>query len=195
MSYVMQNFYYVNPILILNYRSRVAWLLRNVYLIVMLIVKTFNAYLFTNHLQTNYELMHKLSLLFYSKGFISVLQTTHKKWKNFMTLASTKSLKHTLYTTGTAFVDHKVIKLVEPNVKHSTQSLLFNQYLLPLSISNISLHNKPFRNVLFRALIMILTNWQTWNKHFRLTLRFLIGSPSLYMLYFYNMYLFKVYNL
>jgi len=79
MSYVMQNFYYVNPILILNYRSRVAWLLRNVYLIVMLIVKTFNAYLFTNHLQTNYELMHKLSLLFYSKGFISVLQTTHKK--------------------------------------------------------------------------------------------------------------------
>lgn len=194
-SYVMQNFYNINPLLTLNHRLRVTWLLRNIYLIVILIFKTYNTFLFNVKFKTNHDLLYRLNLLFFARSFMSTLQTTQKKWKTFITLSLTKSIKHHIYLNGLTFIDTKVMKPINSSIRFSKNELLFNQYYLPFSISNISLHNKPFRNVLFRTLLLLLTNWQHWNKHFSISFGFLLGSSDLYMLYFYNMYIFKVYNL
>jgi hypothetical protein len=191
----MQNFYHITPNLILNQRLRAVFLLRNVYLMVVIIFKTYNQFLFNNQFQTNYDLLYRLNLVFFSRGFGSVLKTTGKRWKSFMTTAITKSIQHHIYTTGLSFIEKKIIKPTAKSVQISEKALLFNQYVLPVTISNISLHNKPARNVMFRLLILILSNWSQWNRHYNLTLKFLIGSGDLQILYFYNMFLFKIYHL
>ena len=191
----MQNFYNTNPVIVLNHRLRVNWLSRNLYLIVVLIYKTFNKFLCNTTFTNNYDLLYRLNLLFFSRGFISTFRTTQKKWKSFMTIAVTKSIQHHLFKNGIDFIDYKVVKPLNPSLKFSTHTLFLIQIYLPLAVSNISLHNKPYRNVMFRHLIMLLTNWQHWNRSFQMTLRYMIGSNELQMLYFYNMYLFKIYNL
>lgn len=194
-SYSMQNFYHNTPTLTLNLRLRASFLLRNIYLLLVLAFKTYNHFLFSNTFKTNHDLLYRLNLVFFSRGLTTVLKTTSKKWKSFMTIAITKSIQHHVYTTGLNFVDCKIMNPTQKSVLISTKKLLFNQCTLPLTISNISLHNKPARNVMFRLMILILSNWQQWNRHFNLTLKFLIGSNNLQMVYFYNMFIFKIYNL
>jgi hypothetical protein len=75
-----------------------------------------------------------------------------------MTIAITKSLQHHLFKNGIDFVDYKVVKPLNPNLRFSTTQLFLNQNYLPLTLSNISLHNKPYRNVMFRYLLLVLTN-------------------------------------
>jgi len=191
----MQNFYNTNPIIVLNHRLRITWLSRNLYLIIVLVYKTFNKFLCNTTFTNNFDLLYRLNLIFFSRGFMTNFKTTKKKWKSFMTIAITKSLQHHLFKNGIDFVDYKVVKPLNPNLRFSTTQLFLNQNYLPLTLSNISLHNKPYRNVMFRYLLLVLTNWQHWNRNLRLTLRYLIGSNELQMLYFYNMYIFKIYNL
>lgn len=97
------------------------------------------------------------------------------------------------------FINH-LLKLTKgekysPLNTNLKNQLVHNQYLMPIFVSNISLHNSLFKPVLLQFLLFFLTNWTKVNKNFSLTLNFLIINKIFFICRFLNKKLFKVYSL
>lgn len=160
----------------------------------MLILKDLNTVLFHSNFFQNHQNLILILKSFYSKGFFTIFTNLTKKWKSFTKLSINKSLEYNFFKSGDNFLkDNRQIKPLSCELK--VKPLLFlNQYYLPLQLSNISVHNKPYRNILLKNLYLLLNNWQFWNRHINISFKFLVLNKNFHLLYFYNMYIFKVYN-
>jgi hypothetical protein len=195
MSYVIQNFTTAVPTRVCNQRNQLLFIIRNIYIIIFWIVKKFNFFLTPSISYTNISLLYHLELKLYSKGFTSIFSKIIQKWKFFHTININRSLEYWIFKSGSLFFSsHETYPLSKALCFNEDQHFL-NQYYTPYLLSNISLHKKPFRITLFKHLAHILLLWQSWNRHHQPTFRFLLGSQDFYLLYFFNMYIFKVYHL
>jgi len=195
MSYVIQNFTVTSPVKVWNQRSQLLFVTRNLYTIILWSLKTFNLFLSMFGNCTNILLLHRLGAKLYSRGFTSILNKMVRKWKFFNAININKSLEYWIFRHGLLLLDVNQTSPLLPSLIIKKTEPFLNQYYSSFLLSNISLHRKPFRTVVFKQLTAILLFWQSWNKHHRITFRFMLGTQELYLLYFYNMYIFKVYHL
>ena len=193
MSYVIQNFYSINQTLILNQKLYLIWIFRNIHLILTLIIKDLNTLLNINLFNNNFSIMFTLTKLFFNNTLIVLLKTLVTKWKPFLSINFTKSLQYWIIISGVEFIDNKttVLSIKSPQI---CIDLFNNQYYLNMTVSNISLHNKYYRTVLLKFLVILLNNWQLWNKHYDISFKFLLGTKNLHLIRYYNFYFFKIYN-
>ena len=193
MSYVIQNFYSINQTLILNQKLYLIWIFRNIHLILTLIIKDLNTLLNINLFNNNFSIMFTLTKLFFNNTLIVLLKTLVTKWKPFLSINFTKSLQYWIIISGVEFIDNKttVLSIKSPQI---CGDLFNNQYYLNMTVSNISLHNKYYRTVLLKFLVILLNNWQLWNKHYDISFKFLLGTKNLHLIRYYNFYFFKIYN-
>jgi len=193
LSYVIQNFYSVNQSLLLNQKLYLIWIFKNIHLIVTLITKHLNNSLSLLFINNQFNTLFILTKLFFNNQLTTILKTLVKKWKPFLTINFTKSLQYWIIVSGTKFIEDKntILTTTLPDV---SPLLLNNQYYLNMTLSNISLHNKYYRTVLLKFIVLLLSNWQLWTKQFNITFKFLIGTKNLHLIRYYNFYFFKVYN-
>lgn len=191
----MQNFLKPNPVRVINQRSQLIFLFRNFYNILTWTVNTYQLYLQPNFIFLHMTLLQRLGSKLYSRGFTGIFKKTVKRWKFFIALSLNKSLEYWLFKKGTRFlVDFKTYPKT-PALYFSTETYFLNQKYNYFLVSNISLHKKPFRTVVFKFLQNILILWAPWNRNHVFSLKFFIGIHEVLLLYFYNMYIFKVYHL
>lgn len=195
MSYVIQNFTVTSPIKVWNQRSQLLFLLRNLYTIIIWALKTFSLFLSMFGTCTNILLLHQLSAKLYSRGFTSILNKMTRKWKFFNAININKSLEYWVFRNGLLLLELEKTTPLTKSLVIKSDTPFLNQYYSTFLLSNISLHRKPFRTVVFKHLTLLLLFWQSWNKNHQITFRFMLGTQELYLLYFYNMYIFKVYHL
>ena len=195
MSYVIQNFTTTSPIKVWNQRSQLLFILRNLYTIIFWSLKTFSLFLSMFGTCTNIMLLHRLSSKLYSRGFTSVLTKVGRKWKFFNAININKSLEYWVFRKGLLLLDFEKTTPLVNSLTLKKEVPFLNQYYSTFLLSNISLHRKPFRTVLFKQLTSLLLFWQSWNKNHKISFRFMLGTQELYLLYFYNMYIFKIYHL
>ena len=194
MSYVIQNFHSINPNLILNQKVYLVWVLRNINLILTFILRDLNSSFSTKLCKTNFQVLNSLLATFYNKSLYVILKTIVKKWKSFIKLNFNSSLQYWIFSYGLDLLKSSSI-ITRVNMKLKSDSkLLHNQYFLTNTISNISLHNKHYRTVMLKFMSLILSNWQSWNRHFKISFKFVLGSKNFFFLRFYNCYFFKIYN-
>ena len=193
MCYVIQNFYSINQSLILNQKLYLIWILKNIYLILTLIIKDLNVLLNINFFNSNFSLVFILTKLFFNNSLIRLLKTLVVRWKPFLSINFIKSLQYWIITSGIKFINDKntVLCIKSPKV---SSNLFYNQYYLNMSVSNISLHTKYFRIVLLKFLLILLNNWQLWNKQYNITFKFLLGTKNFHLIKYYNFYFFKIFN-
>lgn len=194
LSYVIQNFYIINPNINLNQKLYLIWLARNIHVLITYILKSFNAALFLVSSTTKLALLQNLFSLFYSKALFKLVKDVTKKWKSFVNLNLNKSLQHFVLTQGIAFVDDEVNALASSPVQLKTSHLFLNQYFTNKSISNINLHGKHYRTTLLKLLTSLQGNWTLWNKHYKMTYGFMLITSNYYNFTYYNHYFFKIYN-
>ena len=194
LSYVIQNFYIVNPNINLNQKLYLIWLSRNIHVLITYLLKGFNAALFLVNSTTKLALIQNLFSLFYSKALFKLVKDVTKRWKSFLTLNVNKSLQHFVLTQGIAFVDDEMRSLATTPIQLNTSHLFLNQYFTNKSISNINLHNKHYRATLLKLLTSLQGNWTLWNKHYKTTYGFILITSKYYNFTYYNHYFFKVYN-
>jgi len=195
MSYVIQNFTTTSPIKVWNQRSQLLFILRNLYTIIFWSLKTFALFLSMFGTCTNIALLHRLGAKLYSRGFTSVLTKITRKWKFFNAININKSLEYWVFRKGLLLLDLEKTTPLTKSLVIKPETPFLNQYYSTFLLSNISLHRKPFRTVLFKQLTSLLLFWQTWNKNHQISFKFMLGTQELYLLYFYNMYIFKIYHL
>jgi hypothetical protein len=195
MSYVIQNFTVMAPIKVWNQRSQLLFVMRNLYIIILWVLKTYTSYITSFTGCNNILLFYRLGSKLYSRGFTSVFSKIVRKWKFFNVANVNKSLEYWIFRSGNKFLDLQETKPMHNSLEIKPNKPFLNQYYSTFLLSNISLHRKPFRTVVFKQLISILLFWQTWNKHHQITFKFLFGFQEFYLLYFYNMYIFKIYHL
>lgn len=195
MSYVIQNFTVMAPIKVWNQRSQLLFVMRNLYIIILWVLKTYTSYITSFTGCTNILLFYRLGSKLYSRGFTSVFSKIVRKWRFFNVANVNKSLEYWIFRSGNKFLDLQETQPMNDSLYIKSDKPFLNQYYSTFLLSNISLHRKPFRTVVFKQLISILLFWQTWNKHHQITFRFLLGCQEFYLLYFYNMYIFKIYHL
>lgn len=194
MSYVIQNFYTINPNINLNQKTYLMWLSRNIHVIVTFILKGFSDSLFFSYTLVQPLMMRNLFAIFYSKGLPRLVKNLTKKWKSFTTININKSLQHFTLRQGIALIDEGTDKLQVLPIDFSNSSLFLNQYFTNKMMSNINMHGKFYRTTLLKLLVSLQSNWIMWNKNYKLTYGFLILSPQFYNFVYLNHYFFKVYN-
>ena len=194
MSYVIQNFYLINPNINLNQKTYLLWLSRNVHVIIAFMLKGLNDALFFSYSQIRPLLLRNLFTIFYSKGLPRLFKNLTKKWKSFTTINLNKSLQHFTLSQGIALVNEDSNLLQLSPIKLHPQSLFLNQYFTNKTMSNINMHGKFYRITLLKLLVSLQSNWSMWNKNYKLTYGFLILSPQFYNFVYLNHYFFKVYN-
>jgi hypothetical protein len=195
MSYVIQNFSNTNPSLIINQRNQLLFLFRTFYLILYWTVETYQYYLQYDLNRPTFRILQQLSAKLYTRGFTGMFQKCVKRWKFFISLNVNKSLTYWLFQKGNLFLTSSITRPIPKSLIIKKSNYHLNQMYLPFLISNISLHRKPFRVVVFKILHTLLLFWQPWTKHHTFTLKFFIGIDEVFLLYFYNMYIFKIYHL
>lgn len=195
MSYVIQNFSTINPTLVINQRNQLLFLLRNFYLILHWTVETYQFYLQSDINRFSFRILQQLSAKIYTRGFTGLFQKTISRWKFFINLSVNRSMVYWLYHKGNLFLTSSTTLKNPPTIYVNTTNFYLNQMYTPFLISNISLHKKPFRTVVFKFLQTLLLFWQPWTRNHVFTLKFFIGIDEVFLLYFYNMYIFKVYHL
>ena len=193
MSYLIQNFYTVNQSLILNQKLYLMWVLRNMSIILTLIIKSLTLFLNVSVLSNPSSLVYTFTHLFFGSSFFIILKTVVSKWKPFLGSNLTRSMQYWIFKTGIHYVDDKQLVVVVKSPSLS-KNLIENQYVLNQTISNISLHSKYYRTVMLKFLIILLTNWQLWNKHHSITFKFLLINKNFNLIRYYNFYFFKIYN-
>jgi len=193
LSYVIQNFYSINQLLIFNQKLYLIWIFKNIHLILTILIKDLNTLLNINFFNNNFSIVFTLTRLFFSNSLMKLLKTLVTSWKPFLTINFTKSLQFWIITSGIEFINNKNLTLSIKSPEPSS-SLFYNQYYLNMTVSNISLHKKYYRVVLLKFLILLLNNWQSWNKHYNMTFKFLLGTKNIHLISYYNFYFFKIYN-
>ena len=195
MCYAIQNFLKPNPVRVVNQRSQLIFLFRNFYNILTWTINTYQFYLQPNFIYFQTNLIQRLGSKLFSRGFSGIFKKTVKKWKFFIALSFNKSLEYWLFKKGTLFLINFSTTPKPKSLSFSSETYFLNQKYNFFLISNISLHKKPFRMVIFKFLQNVLLFWESWNRHHNFSLRFFIGIQEVLLLYFYNMYIFKVYHL
>ena len=191
MSYAIQNFYNMNHSLLITQKVVLSWALRNIHPAVAFMKKNVNtilsAFLYRNSQDFIFELFH----LFYNAGLYRIFKRLVGRWQALLGSNYTQSLEYWTFQLGIASVDDEVLN---PFLLPTSNSLLYNQYFTPVVMSNISLHNKYYRNVLMKFLQLLLVNWQLWKKTYNISFQYIILNKNYYLLRCYNKYYFKVYN-
>jgi hypothetical protein len=195
MSYVIQNFSASNPTLVINQRNQLLFLFRNFYLILLWTIETYQFYLQYDANRFSFRLLQQLSAKLYTRGFTGLFSKSISRWKFLIPLNLNKSLTYWLFQQGNLYLNSSLTMLQPRTIFFSKKNFFLNQTYSPFLISNISLHKKPFRIVIFKMLQTLLLFWQPWTRHHNFTVKFFIGIDEVLLLYFYNMYIFKVYHL
>ena len=195
MCHVIQNFLKPNPVRVVNQRSQLIFLFRNFYNILTWTITTFQFYLQPHFICFQTNLLQRLGSKLFSRGFSGIFKKSVKKWKFFIALSLNKSLEYWLFRKGTLFLLNSLTCPKPQSLSFSLKTYFLNQKYNYFLISNISLHKKPFRMLTFKFLQNILLFWESWNRNHVFSLRFFVGIHEVLLLYFYNMYIFKVYHL
>jgi len=167
------------------------FILRTLKLMVVLIKSNF---LFWGNQWTsinNHFLLKAWQHQFFTKGLSKQLFVVSKAPKVFHSHNLLKSLQYWIAIEGCAFVSN--------NFNHrdptpATSNLIAVQYTKPITVSNISLHNKNYRKVLFKFLHSLLINGTFITRFYRNTTNFTVITHHYSLLRFYNYYYFKIYN-
>lgn len=191
MSYVIQNFYSVNHALILNQKLYWIWLHRNNNLILTFLVRNWTHGFSNLNYLTNVQMLFTLNLLFFNNSFYQIYKTLLTKWNQFWVTNYVKSLQYWTLIGSHRLISKQSIR-TELLVLH--EDLFFNQYFTNVVVSNISLHNKYYRNVLLKFILLLVSPWQLWNRHYNISLKFMLISKNFHLIRFYNSYFFKMYN-
>lgn len=191
MSYAIQNFYNVNQALIVNQKLYLNWTFRNLIPIVTLITKN----VLNNYGMVIYNNYGKVLLalfnIFFCDGFYKIFRNLIGKWKPLLGTNYTKSLEYWTFKAGSAFCDNEPLSIMPTPI---TDQWFFNQYHSSVVLSNISLHNKYYRTVLIKFMLLLLNNWQLWKKTHNISWKFLIINKNFHIIRYYNYYYFKMYN-
>jgi hypothetical protein len=192
---VIQNFNSTAPIKIWNQRSQLLFLTRNLYLILTWFLKLTASLIAPAWQYNNLVIFYRLGSKLYSKGFTSMFIKVIPQWKFFNALNINKSLEYWLFKSGNLLLDASQTAPLRTTLCLKDETPFLNQYYSTFQLSNISLHKKPFRAVVFRHLTAILIFWQNWGNSYNVSFKFMLGAPEFRLLYFYNMYIFKIYHL
>lgn len=134
-----------------------------------------------------------LSLLniFFLDGFNKIFRNLMARWKPLLGTNYTKSLEYWTFKVGSLFCDSAYISVYPTPI---TNNWFFNQYHTNVVLSNISLHNKYYRVVLIKFLLLLVNSWQLWKKTHNISWKFLIINKNFHLIRYYNYYYFKMYN-
>lgn len=124
-------------------------------------------------------------------GFYYIFKNLLSKWKPLLGTNYTKSLEYWTCKVGSSFCSQDCLVLNPVTV---TNIWFYNQYHYNVVLSNISLHNKYYRTVLIKFILLLINSWQLWKKTYNISWKFLIINKNFHLIKYYNYYYFKMYN-
>ena len=179
----------------MNQRTQLLFLIRNSYLLLCWSLTTYKNFGTPFWVNNSTNVLTRLTISFFKRGFLTLEKRVLRRWKFFMSININKSVEYWIFRKTNLFLD---LRYTEPTpsalVLHNSNNRR-NSYYTHFLVSNIFLHRKPGRVLLFKHLHLILNWWSQWNKSHKFALKLLIDSHEFALLYFYNMYIFKVYQL
>lgn len=126
------------------------------------------------------------------RAITGLLKTVWKSPNVFHANNLLKSTQYSLLHEATLLIENNfTFKTKKPSFRHEHS---LNLYTKPLTISNISLHNKTNIKIMMNFLTLLLTNWTQFNKYFDISFRFMIATPEVRLLRCYNVHLFKIFH-
>jgi len=177
----------------INFKSRSLWLLKNVHRIFVLLLSYFSRLLCTtpftygdfDYRNDSYAIKN------FSKFQFLILKTLLKDYNGFWKTTLTLSFKY--WFLRILLLSDNLL-LTVPNQLIVKKKLYLNQYSLALEVSNVSVHNKFYRKILFQVLFFILTWWPKYNQSFFSKLQFFIANNHFQYFKFSNFYFFKLHR-
>lgn len=136
--------------------------------------------------------LHHYNNLFFNKALERVVKNVLVTTSSFLENNLTKSLQFWNIKLSSQLLDGR---LPAKHLVPFTSTYTYNQYYLPITVSNINTKTKHYRLVMLRFLIFTLSWNQQLNKHYLPRLHFLLNVHNFHLLRFYNTYFFKIYNL
>lgn len=179
----------------MNQRTQLLFLIRNTYLLVCWSLTTYKSFGTPIWADNSTNLLTRLTVSFFKRGFLTLEKKVLKRWKFFMSININKSIEYWIFRKTNLFLDTRHTQpspsCLLLNSTTNKRNIYYNHFL----ISNIFLHRKPGRVLLFKHLTLILNFWSQWNRTHKFALKLLLDTHEFALLYFYNMYIFKIYQL
>lgn len=183
------------PVYVLNQRTYFLYLLRNLNLLLLTLFTSINAYSHFPRLTSNHTLLDLVSRKLFVRGSSLFFLKAATNWKFFHTLNINKSLEFAVMHRVSSFLSTQQLVPFERTLVFAPLRLCRLQYYTYFLFSNISLHYKVYRAVLIKLLLTLFTTWDLWSRHFAITLKFIVGKGDFFLLYFANIYIFKLYHM
>lgn len=191
MSYVIQNFYDFNKKINLTPRFKFFFFLNNL-----------EKFFFFLKINTFLNLANKLNLnqlnnfniffkYFFSKQFIKFFFQLNL---NLIGQYNNNITKSSIYTIFYNF--NKFFNLNKMHLKKNFQSetLIFNNYFLPIKTLNIRLNNTFYKNIFFYFMLINSFIWYQHSSSLKFYLNFIFINYTLKSFRFYNGHFLRVYN-
>ena len=192
-SYVIQNFFKINPTFRLTYRKYFYWLCRNSALLLLnfmslsKISKNFNS-------TSTYQVLHKQT--FISIFFMKSLQKNFSRkgfwWRPLVESAPIRGFEYWSYKYLNYFFIKPIYKTSVKN-KLATTTLFNNQLVLEKKYSKMSTFNKVYRKIFIDFFKILITYWQVWRPQYFLQMNCLLLSKDWVILKRFNTRFFKVF--
>ena len=179
----------------MNQRSQLIFLIRNLYLFLYWTLLTYQRYVTPALFSSTTVVLYRLNIKFFNRGFLNVTKKSLKKWKFFMGVNINKSIEYWIFKKSNKFLDSRRAQPMPLCLALENSPNNLNLYYNHVLISNIFLFRKPARILMFKHLMLILNFWSQWNRTHKFALQLILDINEFALLYFYNMYIFKIYQL
>lgn len=191
MSYVIQNFYDFNKKINLTPRFKFFFFLNNLEkFFFFLKINTFlnlSSKLNLNQLN-NFNIFFKY---FFSKQFIKFFFQLNLNLIGQYNNNITKSSIYTIFYNFNKFFNLNKIFLLK---NFQPETLIFNNYFLPIKTLNIRINNTFYKNIFFYFMLINSFIWYQHSNSLKFYLNFIFINYTLKSFRFYNGHFLRVYN-
>jgi hypothetical protein len=192
LSYVIQNFFKINPVFRLTYRKYFYWLLKNYSKIIL------NFFYLTNINYSNFTVnpLPLLRFFFFKKAFGNALTYHYSpntiSWKPLVENSLIRSLQYWAFKKA---LNPLLIKTNPRLFKTNplNPKLFLNQIVLEKKYSKMSLNNKTYKLIFNNSMLLLLFNWKVWRPSYNLLINLILIDYNWFILKRFNTQFFKVF--
>jgi len=195
LSYVIQNFHFLNKSIQFTPRLRFLVIFNNIELLFFF----FRTYLFLfftdrmNFFSTN--ILFQFIKYFFSNQLMRILNKLNVEFIGFYDNNLFKSsIFGSFYNVLTFLKPNKTLTPMKSSADFTNLKYVHNLYFFSIKVINVQINKKIFKNFFFYLMFFSVTYWYQHTLFFKFYFNFVIVNPALLVTPSYNGYFLHIYN-